>query len=254
MSETWLAQSGPVPIAHRGGAHEQDENTRAAFAHAAALGFRHVETDVHLTADGEVVIHHDPTLKRMTGDPRPVSTLTWAQLSRLRTRSDAGIPRLADMLEEFPRLLFNIETKSDAVVDPLAALLRKMGVAHRIGTGSFATARTQRLRAHFGDALCWSPGYGGVAKLWAAGWGAPIPRPAFPMVQVPPLYRGIRVVTPRFVRAAHKRGVRVQVWTVDDPAQMQALLDMGVDAIMTDRPSVLKEVLVARGEWRGSDA
>jgi glycerophosphoryl diester phosphodiesterase len=120
----------------------------------------------------------------------------------------------------------------------------------RCGAASFAGARTNRLRAQLGKPLCWSPSYRGVFGLWLGGWGLPLPRADFPVVQVPLKYRGIDIVTRRFVRAAHKRGVQVQVWTVNDAAEMRRLLDLGVDGIMTDRPSVLKDVLIARGEWR----
>ncbi|MCW1931935.1 glycerophosphodiester phosphodiesterase [Pararhodobacter zhoushanensis] len=246
----YLAHARPVPIAHRGGSLEAEENTLPAFARAVAMGYRHVETDVHLTRDGEVVIHHDPTLARMTGDPRAIASMSWAELSRVRTPGGASIPRLSDLLEEHPGLLVNIEAKSDAVIDPLASLLQRSGAMTRCGAASFAGARTNRLRAQLGKPLCWSPSYRGVFGLWLGGWGLPLPRADFPVVQVPLKYRGIDIVTRRFVRAAHKRGVQVQVWTVNDAAEMRRLLDLGVDGIMTDRPSVLKDVLIARGEWR----
>lgn len=246
----YLAQPAPVAIAHRGGSLEAEENTLPAFARAVAMGYRHVETDVHLTADGHVVIHHDPTLARMTGDPRAIAGLTLAQLRTVRTSGGAGVPLLSELLEEYPTLKVNIEAKSDAVVAPLAQLLTRMNALDRVGTGSFNPARIARLRALLGEGLCWSPAHRGVLGLWLRGWGLPLPSGAFPVVQVPESFRGIPVVTPRFLRAAQAAGVRVQVWTVDDPARMTALLDMGVHGLMTDRPSVLKAVLQARGEWR----
>ncbi|MCB1389526.1 MAG: hypothetical protein KDK12_10375 [Rhodobacteraceae bacterium] len=254
MRHGWLDHPRPVAIAHRGGSLENDENTMPAFAHAVALGYRHLETDVHLTADGAVVIHHDATLERLTGDPRPIAALTLRDLATVRTHAGAEIPQLADLLEEYPDAFVNIEAKSDAVVAPLAALLVRMGALDRIGTGSFDITRTARLRAVLGSGLCWSPAYRGVLGLWLGGWGLPLPHAGFPMVQVPRAFRGIPVVTPRFVRAAHRRGIRVQVWTVDDAASMHALLDMGVDGLMTDRPTLLKQVLQARGEWRNGNA
>lgn len=254
MRHGWLDHDGPIAIAHRGGSLENDENTMPAFAHAVALGFRHLETDVHLTADGEVVIHHDATLERLTGDPRPIAALTRHELRRVRTHGGAEVPTLAELLEAFPDICINIEAKSDAVVEPLAALLMRMNALHRVGTGSFDAARTARLRAHLGEALCWSPTYRGVFALWLRGWGLPVAHAGFPMVQVPRAWRRIPVVTRRFVRAAHRRGIKVQVWTVDEADEMHALLDMGVDGLMTDRPTLLKEVLVARGAWRNGDA
>lgn len=245
----YLAQPAPVAIAHRGGSLEAEENTLPAFARAVAMGYGHVETDVHLTADGHVVIHHDPTLTRLTGDSRAIAGMTLAELRKVRTFGGAGVPLLAELLEEYLALKVNIEAKSDAVVEPLAHLLTRMNALHRVGTGSFNPARTARLRALLGEGLCWSPAHRGVLGLWLRGWGLPLPRGAFPVVQVPESFRGIPVVTPRFVRSAARAGVKVQVWTVDDPARMTALLDMGVHGLMTDRPSVLKAVLQARGEW-----
>lgn len=247
----YLAQPAPVAIAHRGGSLEAEENTMPAFARAIAMGYGHVETDVHLTADGHVVIHHDPTLARMTGDPRAIAGLTLAELRAVRTSGGAGVPLLSELLEEYPTLKVNIEAKADAVVEPLARLLTRMNALDRVGTGSFNPDRIQRLRALLGDGLCWSPAHRGVLGLWLRGWGLPLPRGAFPVVQVPESFRGLAVVTPRFVRAASAAGVRVQVWTVDDPARMHALLDMGVHGLMTDRPSVLKAVLQERGQWSG---
>ena len=250
----YLAARRPIAIAHRGGSLEAEENTLPAFARAVALGYRHVETDVHLSADGAVVIHHDATLHRMTGDPRAIAAMPWSDLQQVRTHGGAGLPRLADLLEEHPTLRINIEAKADAVVEPLTALLTRMNAFDRVGVGSFSAARTARLRALAGGALCWSPGHRGVLGLWLRGWHLPLPLAGFPVVQVPPAFRGIPVVTRRFIRAAHARGIQVQVWTVDDAAAMQTLLDLGVDGLMTDRPSVLKSVLQARGEWSGADA
>ena len=246
----FLDHTPPLAIAHRGGALEVEENTLPAFAHAVSLGYSHVELDVHATRDGEVVVHHDPTLERMTGDARAVASLDWSTLSRVRTHGGAGIPRLADVLEAFPDLCITIEVKSDGVIDPLAEVLRRSGALSRVCVGAFRAGRTSRLRALLGEELIWSPAHAGVAALWLRGWGLPMPQGAFRLVQVPRVFRGVPVVTPRFVRAAHAAGVRVQVWTVDEAAEMTALLDMGVDAIMTDRPALLKDILIRRGQWR----
>lgn len=249
-----LAQGLPLPIAHRGGSLEAEENTMPAFANAVSLGFAHVELDVHVTTDGEVVIHHDPTLERMTGDPRAVADLSWAELSQVKTHKGATIPRLADLFEEYPALNINIEAKSDAVVQPLAALIAKTNALSRIGVGSFARTRTKDLHIALGDNLIWSPAHAGVMGVWLKGLGLPLPRGKFPVLQVPVAFKGIQVVTPRFVRAAHRAGIQVQVWTVDERAEMERLLDMGVDGIMTDRPTLLKEVLQSRDQWRDDNA
>jgi len=247
----FLDQPCANAIAHRGGGLEAEENTLPAFARSVALGYTHVELDVHATRDGVVVVHHDPTLARMTGDARAIADLDWAELRAIHTHGGAGIPRLDALLEEFPGLFVNIDAKSDHVVVPLASLIRRMGVLERIGTGSFRPGRTAALRALLGARLCWSPAHRSVLGLWLRGWGLPLPLAGFPVVQVPLYYKGIPVVTPRFLRAAHRVGIVVQVWTVNEADAMVRLLDMGVDGLMTDRPALLRQVLEERGEWRG---
>lgn len=247
----FLDHPTPMAVAHRGGSLEAEENTVEAFARAVALGYTHVETDVHATRDGVAVIHHDPTLERMTGETARIADLDWAELARIRTKGGAAIPRADDLLAGFPRLNITFELKCDRVARPLAEVILRAGALPRVCIGSFAARRTAAMRALLGPGLCWSPGQAGVLALWLAGQGAPIRRPGFSVVQVPPVHRGIAVVTPRLMRAAARHGIDVQVWTVDEPTEMARLLDMGVGAIMTDRPSLLRQVLEDRGQWHG---
>jgi glycerophosphoryl diester phosphodiesterase len=244
----------PIAIAHRGGSLEAEENTLPAFAHAVALGYSHVELDVHATRDGVVVVHHDPTLTRMTGDPRAIAEMTWDELRDVRTLGGAQIPRLADLFDAQPHLFVNIEPKSDLVVESLAQLIQKTGTLGRIAVGSFRAERIARLRDYLGPDLCRSPAWRGVLAVRLAGLGLPMGRVSEPMLQVPQTYRGIPVVVPGFVRAAHRMGIAVQVWTVNDGAAMVHLLDMGVDAIMTDRPTLLRDILKKRGQWHPGTA
>lgn len=247
----FLDHPRPVAIAHRGGSLEAEENTLPAFEHAVRLGYSHVELDVHASRDGAVFIHHDESLARMTGDPRMLADLDSAELRRLRTRGGAGLPLLEEMLAAFPRLFVAIELKSDAVVAPLAEVIGRADALGRVCAGSFSGRRTARLRRLLGPGLCWSPAHAGVARLWLSGWGLPLGAGPAPVLQVPVRFRGIPVVTPRLMRAAHARGVQVQVWTVDDADEMERLMDMGVDGIMSDRPGLLRERMRARGCWHG---
>jgi glycerophosphoryl diester phosphodiesterase len=225
---------------------EVEENTMAAFAHAVALGYTHIETDVQATRDGVAVIFHDDTLERMTGEPERIADLTWDEISRRRTRGGAAIPLLEDVLAEWPGLRINLEAKADAAVDPMAQAIRRADALDRVCVGAFDVKCTARLRELLGPGLCWSPAHAGVLGLWLRGWSLPARRPEFPVVQVPLAFKGIPIITPRFIRAAHAHGVQVHVWTVDAEAEMDRLLDMGVDGLMTDRPSLLKEVLARR--------
>ena len=249
MTHRFLDFAGPLGFAHRGGALEAEENTAEAFAHAVDLGFTHIETDVHLSRDGVVVVHHDDTFQRMFGDARAVAELDWAEIATLRTAGGAAVPRLDDVLEAFPTTFFNIELKCRAVAGPLARVLRASDALNRVCVGAFDPKNTAAIRGMLGKGLCWSPAHGGVARLWAAGWGLPVGKLPFKVVQVPVAFNGIAVVTQRFVKAAHARGIKVQVWTVDDRAEMARLFDLGVDGVMSDCPSVLREVLRARDAW-----
>lgn len=250
----FLDHPRPLAVAHRGGSLEAEENTLPAFQHAVDLGYSHVETDVHATRDGVAVIHHDPTLARMTGDPRAIADLDWAELARIRTKGGAAIPRVDQFLAAFPHLKITFELKCDRVAGPLAAAIARADALGRVCVGSFVPARTAAMRRLLGPGLYWSPAHAGVGALWLAGMGLPIPRAGFALVQVPPVFRGIPVATPRFVAAAARRGIDVQVWTVNDPAEITRFLDMGVGAIMTDRPSLLRDMLRARGQWPGGGA
>ena len=242
----FLDHDGPIAFAHRGGSLEAEENTMAAFTHAVGLGYAYVETDVQATRDGVAVIFHDDTLIRMTGEPDRIADLTWDELSRRRTKGGEVIPLLEDLLAAWPDLRINLEAKADAAVEPMAQAIRRADALDRVCVGAFEVRRTARLRELLGPDLCWSPAHAGVLQLWLRGWALPVGRTDFPAVQVPTAFRGIPIVTPRFIRAAHENGVQVHVWTVDEEAEMERLLDMGVDGLMTDRPSLLKAVMARR--------
>lgn len=247
----FLDHPHPLAIAHRGGGLEAEENTGAAFARAAALGYRYIETDIQASRDGVAVVFHDAMLERMTGRPGPIAARDWAELARLTTKGGATLMRLDQALAEFPALRFNLDPKSDHAVAPLAEAVRRANAIDRVCVGSFETHRVRRLRALLGERLCWSPSHRGVARLWLAGHHLPAGRLAFPVVQVPTRHHGIPVVTRGFVAAARARGIDVHVWTVDIEAEMERLLDLGVGGVMTDRPSLLKAALQRRGQWTG---
>jgi len=245
----FLKIPGALAIAHRGGASEREENTLPAFSHAVSLGYTHIELDVHATRDGVVVVHHDPELTRVFKDPRRIAEMDYAELRQLRSPKGAEIPRLEDVLTSFPNLYLAIEAKSRDVVAPLCALIQRLDAIDRICIGAFDSTCTEQARQALGPALLWSPAHIQVARLWARGWGLPLGLADFKVVQVPPTWKGVPVVTPRFVRVAHEAGVAVQVWTVNDSTEMTRLLDMGVDGLMTDRPTLLRDVLTQRGVW-----
>jgi glycerophosphoryl diester phosphodiesterase len=245
----FLDHTGPIAFAHRGGAGDWPENTMPAFEAAVALGYRYLETDVHVTADGVLCAFHDDRLDRVTDRSGLIAELPWSEVARARVGGSEPIPLLEDLLGTWPDVRVNIDPKHDSAVAPLAAVLRRVDAVDRVCIGAFSDRRLARLRTLLGPRLCTSLGPAGVARLRAASLGPPAGRLPAACVQVPPSFRGVAVVDARFVRGAHRRGLPVHVWTVDDGAEMHRLLDLGVDGIMTDLPATLKDVLVERGAW-----
>jgi glycerophosphoryl diester phosphodiesterase len=226
-----------------------------AFEHAVALGYRYLETDVHLSADGVLMAFHDPDLSRTCGIDGTIADMTADELAGVLVDGRAPIPTMSDLLERFPFARFNIDCKSDAAAGPLAALIRRFEAIDRVCLGAFSHARLGKLRTLLGPQLlsCLSPQE--VATLRLAGR---VTGSATRVAQVPPRAgaptgpKGVTVVNERFVRNAHRWGIPVHVWTIDDPDEMHRLLDLGVDGVMTDRPEVLRDVLVERGQWHPS--
>ena len=250
----FLDHPTPIAFAHRGGAADAPENTLEAFTSAAELGFRYLETDVHLSADGVLVAFHDTSLDRVTDRTGRIAELTWDEIRRATviaegTGASGSIARMEDLLEALPEARFNIDPKADDAVEPLAALINATGSASRICDGAFSDRRVGRVRALVGDELCTGLGPRAVTRLRIASLGLPVGRPDGDCAQVPPSLRGVPVVDRRLVDTAHRLGLQVHVWTIDDPVEMHRLCDLGVDGIMTDRPAVLREVLVERGVW-----
>lgn len=247
----FLDHPKPLAIAHRGGAGDWPENTMPAFEGAVALGYHYVETDVHVTADGVLLAFHDDRLDRVTDRTGLIAETRWADVRHARVDGREPIPRFEELLHAFPNLRINIDPKHDGAVVPLADALRRARAVDRVCVGSFSDKRLARIRRILGPRLCTSLGPAGVKRLVATARGVPVGlgRRWVPCAQVPVRHGRLVVVDERFVAAAHRLGVEVQVWTIDDPAEMTRLLDLGVDGIMTDRPAVLKDVLERRGQW-----
>lgn len=223
-----------------------------AFAGAVALGYRYLETDVHVTADGVLLAFHDDRLDRVTDRTGLIRELPFREVSQALVDGREPVPRFDELLEAFPDARFNIDPKHDSAVDALAEAIRRADALDRVCIGAFSDRRLARIRALLGPRLCTSLGPKGVGQLRAASYGLPAGRLASPCAQVPTGTGRVPLVDARLVRTAHERGMQVHVWTIDEPAEMTRLLDLGVDGIMTDRPLVLRDVLQSRGEWVGA--
>ncbi|MGA4847622.1 glycerophosphodiester phosphodiesterase [Streptomyces sp. G5(2025)] len=237
-------------MAHRGGAADGLENTAAAFRRAVGLGYRYIETDVHATADGRLVAFHDATLDRVTDAAGRIIDLPWSQVRHARVAGTEPVPLFEELLETFPDVRWNVDVKADPALAPLLDLIRRAGAWDRVCVGSFSEARVARAQRLAGPRLATSFGTRGVAALRLRSYGVPaVVRRSAVCAQVPETHGGIRVVDHRFVRAAHARGLQVHVWTVNDAERMAALLDLGVDGIVSDHIETLREVLEGRGSW-----
>ena len=159
------------------------------------------------------------------------------------------VPLLEELLERWPEVRVNVDPKADACVEPLAALLDRLDAWERVCLGSFSDARLRRLRVLGRGRACTSMGPRALAIARVAAVAGRLPRLGADCLQVPLRHRGVPIVTARVVRAAHRSGLPVHVWTIDDAPTMRALLDLGVDGVMTDRPAMLREVLTRRELW-----
>ncbi len=244
---SYLDERVPFGLAHRG-AHGPGvcENSLAAFERAVSLGFRYVETDVHATADGTLLAFHDETLDRVTDRSGPIAEQPYAAVRQARLGGTDPIPLLEDVLGTWPDLRVNIDVKADPAAGPLLDVLARTRAFDRVCIGSFSDRRTSWLRSVLppGTATAYAPRE--VAALRAASRGIPVRRrwlPPAACVQVPERYAGLPVVDEAFVDAAHRRGLQVHVWTINEEADMRRLLDLGVDALVTDEAALLSSVL-----------
>lgn len=219
-----------------------------AFAAAVDLGYRYVETDVHTTADGVLLAFHDHTLDRVTDRTGMLSELPYSVVRQARV-GDEPIPRLEDVLGAWPDLRVHIDAKHLAAAAPLVAAVERTGAQDRVCIGSFSDRTVRALRRRSGGRVCTWMGRLEILALRAAGFGLPVPSSPAGCTQVPVRQGRLLLLDGRFVAAAHRRGVGVHAWTINDRPEMERLLDLGVDAILSDRPALLKQVLIDRGAW-----
>ncbi len=250
----YLEFDGVLAFAHRGGTSAHPENTMPAFQHSVDLGFHYMETDVHATRDGVLLAFHDEVLDRVTDMTGRIAEMDYADVAKARVGRREPIPLMEDMLSPWPNVRFNIEPKLDNAAAPLVEVLKRSGALDRVCVTSFSDKRARWIKDELGPKLCTGLGPIGTTGLrfpslpgpLAGLWGG------FEVgcAQVPVVQSGLRIVDRTFVDRAHELQLQVHVWTIDDPVEMNRLLDLGVDGLMTDEPEVLKSVLVNRGLWQ----
>jgi glycerophosphoryl diester phosphodiesterase len=250
----YLEFAGPIAFAHRGGALEAPENTMRAFAAAVAQGYTYLETDAQATADGVLLAFHDDVLDRVTDKRGAIAELNYGDVQGARVAGTEPIPRLADVLTAWPDVRVNIDLKSDGVIAPMKKLLKELDCLDRVCVGSFSRRPVGAMRAEFGAKLCTSLGPWEVGRLKLAALGLPCGPIGGNCAQVPETWPigglPLRLVDERFLAAAHRRNIPVHLWTIDERPDMERLLDLGVDGLMTDRPALLKKILEERAQWR----
>ena len=253
----------PITFIHRGGAGIVPEDTIVGFREGLQHGDAVIECDVHSTLDGELVVMHDELVDRTTDGTGRINQLTYAEIQRLdagyRFTSDGGVtfpwrgkgitvPTLAQVYAEFPDRPVNIEIKlggRPGIEERVVAVIEAAGAQSRTLVVSQSRSSIQRFRTASAGRVATASSTLELLGYWLLSllhltW---LIDPPFQALQPPERFRGLPVVTPGFVRAARRQDLRVDVWTIDDEADMRRLLGYGVDGIMTDRPDVLARVL-----------
>lgn len=245
----------PIAFAHRGFSRDGLENSLQAFKDAAELGYAYVETDVHTTVDGVVMLFHDETVDRVTDGSGAIKDHTYAQLRQLRIGGREPIPTLDELLTALPDVCVNIDIKDASSILALKQVLDRHDAYDRVCISSFSDKRVMAFEALLpGSRITTSAGklrvgafvvLGRLGLTWPLKW---ILR-GVDALQVPVHYGRIPVVTPAAVARAHRLGVQVHVWTINDASAMNELLDLGVDGVMTDRADLLADIMAQRGIW-----
>jgi glycerophosphoryl diester phosphodiesterase len=246
-------QASPIAFAHRGFSPDGAENSMAAFQAAIDLGYRYIETDARVSADGVAVAFHDHLLDRVTNHTGALRQLSWQQISQARILGREPIPRLEDVLATFSDTAVNIDVKSHAAIGPTLDAVRRTNSWQRVRLVAFSHRRVLTLRRIAGPQMATALSPREIAALKAASRrrvGYPMPQDRDWAAQVPPGLGRLHLVDAAFIDAAHRQGIAVHVWTVNARTEMMRLLDLGVDGIMTDRADILREIMLERGQWQ----
>lgn len=259
MSKPYLLNAGPdgvlrpLALSHRGFAPDGRENTLPAMEAALDLGFAYLEIDVRTSRDGVVMVFHDERLERVTDGSGRLSDHTRAELSRFRVRGSADIPTLEEVLERWPKARLNVDLKDNAAVQPFAELIEKHRAHNRVLVASFSDRRRLRVLKRLSRPTASSAGMV-VNALIKAFSPLGLTRVIAQLgrvdcVQVPLTFRGLPVADGNFIRRCNAAALPVHVWTINDRAAMEKLLDAGAGGLVSDRADILADVMAGRGHW-----
>lgn len=234
-----IRASRPLVFAHRGGSRIGPENTITAFDRGLSAGADALELDVHLSRDGIVVVHHDAHLDRTTGAQGVLKERTAAELA------DLDVPTLREVLARYPTtgIIIELKERGPLLAGAVVEEVRRANAIGRVCLGSFSVTALRAARAAAPDIMTSGARFEVRMALYRSWCGLSPGRVSYQAFQVPETSGRTRVVSPRFVELAHKSGIAVQVWTVDEPQDIRRLLDWGVDGIISDRPDVAADVV-----------
>jgi glycerophosphoryl diester phosphodiesterase len=262
LDTDFFAALAPRVMAHRGASAEYPENTMPAFHAAVESGADYIELDVHCTRDGEVVVVHDERLSRIASDDRVISEMTFAELEAVDAAfnfSPQGdgtpfrgrgirIPKLSEVLSSWPAMRFVIEFKPRNLViaDATLEIVQQTGMERRVLFASEHLPPIARARAVAPKIPTNLPTAEIVSFVQSLSMGVVSAAASGDALQIPPEHQGIRLATREIVAAAHRSGLEVHVWTINEQAEMEEMLSLGVDGIITDHPGRLLSLLPSR--------
>ena len=222
---------------HRGDTSIFLENTIEAFQSAISLGYQYLETDLRETSDGKIITFHDPNLKRITGANITISETKFSDIRMRRLPSRETIPTIDELLEEFPDSFFNMDLKVNQIEEKVLKKINSHNALERVCLGSFNSRTIKKINS-LEPKILTSMGISQVImyKFFQK-------KNSSKLIQIPTHWNGITVITKKFIDRLHNDGLKVHVWTVNKETEMQSLIDLGVDGIMTDNASGLIKVM-----------
>ena len=242
----YLNYNGLAVMAHRGGSLEAPENTIESFKYAIEIGSDIIETDIQLSSDGVPYIFHDDDLKRIPGIEKDFNDLLASEIDELNIFGDFKIPTLEETLKQFPDTKFQIDFKTDKVVDPAIEIINKLPhVKKNLCIASFSSQRLQKIKSKLSD-VTYSMGPHEVLKLLLKSFGIYRGEVGGDCLQIPIYRYGIKIVTKRFVDFCKRENIKISVWTINSTEEMDYLIDLDVDGIITDKPKALINLLASR--------
>ena len=242
----YLNYDGLAVMAHRGGSLEAPEITIESFKYALEIGSDIIETDIQVSSDGIPYIFHDENLKRIPGIEKNFNELLAAEIDELNIFDDYKIPTLEETLKQFPNTKFQIDFKTDEVVDPAIEIINKLPhIKKNLCVASFSSQRLQKIKSKLSD-VTYSMGPHEVLKLLLKSFGIYKGEISGDCLQIPIYRYGIKIVTQRFVDFCKRENIKISVWTINSIEEMDYLIGLDVDGIITDKPKALINLLASR--------